>query len=183
MTEFITKLKMLCGLQNVFIKSVEYCNDPHEYSELIGEWNEEVEKLNERVGRRGRKIKRNIGRKEGNRMHKCISAEWAKLKIEGVCSDYAVDEEATKALIDEIDDIQAEDVKRNVYGMWIEKEIWKPVPNDIFPIACGDDYDEITHSEKDTTWICNMCGKEKDSWKPTDNFCSNCGADMRERRE
>lgn len=46
MTEFITKLKMFCGLQNVFIKALEYCNDPHEYSKLVGEWNKELEKIN-----------------------------------------------------------------------------------------------------------------------------------------
>lgn len=112
-------------------------------------------------------------------MSEYVNKITAKGAIERVCFGLVLDEETEKALTDAIDEIQAEDVKKNVCGKWIEKEIWRPVPNDIFPIACGDDYDEITHSEKDTIWICNMCGKEKDSWKPTDNFCSNCGADMR----
>lgn len=35
-------------------------------------------------------------------------------------------------------------------------------------------------------WICSECGKVVSWWldKPTENFCSNCGADMRgEKRE
>ena len=110
---------------------------------------------------------------------KCISAELAKLKIQRVCFGLCLDEETEKALTDAIDETQAEDVKKNVYGEWIEKEIWRPLPHDISPMFYDDSYDEITHSEKDTVWICNMCGKEKGSMKPTDNFCSRCGADMR----
>ena len=96
---------------------------------------------------------------------KCISAEWAKLKIQRVCFCLVLDEEIEKALTDAIDETQAEDVKKNVYGKWILKR---------------KDYvgaDGFTHN----LYECDMCGRQIVGG--LENFCPTCGADMRSKAE
>lgn len=44
-----TNYGMLGGLRDVFIKALK-CNNPYEYSELIREWNEEIESINKICG-------------------------------------------------------------------------------------------------------------------------------------
>lgn len=87
---------------------------------------------------------------------KCISAEGAKLKIQRVCFCCCLDEETENELVNAIDETQAEDVKRNVYGEWL-------------------DCDAISENFE----FCNMCGWENDVGARHYNFCPNCGADMR----
>ena len=96
---------------------------------------------------------------------KCISAELAKLKIQRVCFCRCLDEETENDLINAIDETQAEDVKKNVYGKWILKR---------------KDYvgaDGFTHS----LYECDMCGRQIVGG--LENFCPNCGADMRGKQD
>ena len=100
-----------------------------------------------------------------------ISAEAAKGAIRRVCFGLVLDEETEKALTDAINEIPAEDVKKNVYG--------------------ENRNDEYAGCDQ---FICSNCGIELQGWdrivragfKPFDelwdfefNFCPNCGADMR----
>jgi len=48
MDEF-TNYGMLGGLRDIFIKALK-CNNPYEYSELIREWNEEIDHINKLCG-------------------------------------------------------------------------------------------------------------------------------------
>lgn len=97
-------------------------------------------------------------------MGKCISAELAKLKIQRVCFGLCLDEETEKALTDAIDETQAEDVKRNVYGEWE----YHSNPD------CGIDPEDA---------FCSICGFYIDRTTVDNfdnyNFCPRCGADMR----
>ena len=90
----------------------------------------------------------------------CISRELAKLEIQRVCSCHCLDKETENDLINTIDGILAEDVKRNIYGEWFYCD------------AMSENFE-----------YCNMCGWENDVGARHYNFCPNCGADMRGETE
>lgn len=72
-----------------------------------------------------------------------------------------VDYDEWEHLCDCIDDAKAADVRENVRGEWINKNkgIWNTLP----------------------VYQCSVCGDYDVRYELTDNFCPNCGADMRSK--
>lgn len=77
--------------------------------------------------------------------------------------------------------VDAEPVR---HGKWILKGVREPLPRDYPPCYGEDGYDEETHSIIVKHWFCSECDYDaSDSFKPKDNYCSNCGAKMNEVEE
>lgn len=97
-------------------------------------------------------------------MGKYISVEAAKGAIGRVCFCRCLDEETEKDLINAVDGLLPEDVKKNVYGEWE----YHSNPD------CGIDPEDA---------FCSMCGIHIDRTLVDNfdnyNFCPRCGADMR----
>lgn len=65
------------------------------------------------------------------------------------------------------------------HGKWILKGVREPLPRDYPPCYEEDGYDEETHSIIEEHWFCSVCDYDaSNTFKPKDNYCSNCGAKM-----
>ncbi len=94
-----------------------------------------------------------------------ISAEWLKAKCYEICDEYDTEHLYIDRIIDEIDNAPNVEVG---YGYWIER-----------PLDCFRKY-EVKCSECGFVGI----GNYDQYLEPCDfNYCPNCGADMRERKD
>ena len=86
-----------------------------------------------------------------------------------------LDEDMIERLQVAIKRIPAEDVQPVVRGEYEKRTVLFPLPWDGGPLDY-DNYDEKTHSEREEHWVCPNCGKDFGESRPTDSFCSKCGA-------
>lgn len=70
MTNFENEL--FNGLEDVFAKALEYCEDPHKYSELVGEWNTIVERINKALKGFVEDVQDELGNEQSSDNNQCF---------------------------------------------------------------------------------------------------------------